>query len=344
MLWQSFETNPFDIRSKITNLVLEQHIPAVNDLTLQWRHNGRHGSQITSHGSQITIVYSTVYSGGDQRKHQISASLAFVWGIHRWPVNSPHKWPVTRKRFPFDDVSMSLLRDWNIPCLPVLSKERMSLPHDSPILLCDHPLSSTGYPGSIPLSILSQWTPVLSNKSHLPTATSGRYARYVPAVLRQLPGGFVKKTAAQCQRHQIYNKRHPSGEDHWGIWLCPWCRKQSSSRVCKDLGRPGNWRKCPPRTWTHRVGTKMSKIYHDDVIQWNHFPRYWPFVRGIHRLPVNYLTKTSDAELWCFLWLRLNKRLSKPRRWWFKTPSRSLWHHRIALSHNITVHKGKQFC
>ena len=52
-------------------------------------------SQITS----LTIVYSTVYSGVDQRKNQSSASLAFVRGIHRWPVNSPHKWPVTRKMF-----------------------------------------------------------------------------------------------------------------------------------------------------------------------------------------------------------------------------------------------------
>ena len=59
-------------------------------------------SQITS----LTIVYSTVYSRADQRKHQSSASLAFVWGIHRWPVNSPHKWPVTWKMFPFDGVIM----------------------------------------------------------------------------------------------------------------------------------------------------------------------------------------------------------------------------------------------
>ena len=58
-------------------------------------------SQITS----LTIVYSNV-SGADQRKHQSSASLAFVWGIHRGPVNSPHKWPVTRKMLPFDDVIM----------------------------------------------------------------------------------------------------------------------------------------------------------------------------------------------------------------------------------------------
>ena len=59
--------------------------------------------QITS----LTIVYSRVYSDADQRKHQSSASLAFVWGIHRRPVNSPHKWPVTRKMFPFDDVIIS---------------------------------------------------------------------------------------------------------------------------------------------------------------------------------------------------------------------------------------------
>ena len=66
-------------------------------------------SQITS----LTIVYSSVYSGGDQRKHQSSVSLAFVRGIHRRPVNSPHEWPVTRKVFPFDDVIMwpALSRD-----------------------------------------------------------------------------------------------------------------------------------------------------------------------------------------------------------------------------------------
>ena len=59
-------------------------------------------SQITS----LTIVYSTVYWGADQRKHQSSASLAFVPGMHRGPVKSPHKGPVTPKMFPFDDVIM----------------------------------------------------------------------------------------------------------------------------------------------------------------------------------------------------------------------------------------------
>ena len=63
---------------------------------------GAMASQITS----LAIVYSAVYSGAYQRKHQNSASLAFVRGIHRWPVNSPHKGSVTRKMFPVDDVIM----------------------------------------------------------------------------------------------------------------------------------------------------------------------------------------------------------------------------------------------
>ena len=67
--------------------------------------------------TQITggsIVYSTVCSGANQRKHQSPASLAFVRGIHRWPVNFPHKMTVTRKMFPFDDVIM-LLQDVTKP-------------------------------------------------------------------------------------------------------------------------------------------------------------------------------------------------------------------------------------
>ena len=73
---------------------------------------GAIASQITS----LTIVYSAIYSDAVQRKHQSSASLAFVWWIHRWPVNSPHKWPVTRKMFPFDDV---IMQNWQSVVLAV---------------------------------------------------------------------------------------------------------------------------------------------------------------------------------------------------------------------------------
>ena len=78
-----------------------------DSLTLMWHHYsnvimGSMASQITS----FTIVYSSVYSGANQRKHQSFASLALVRGIHRLPVNSPHKCPVTQKMLLFNDVIM----------------------------------------------------------------------------------------------------------------------------------------------------------------------------------------------------------------------------------------------
>ena len=72
-------------------------------------------SQITS----LTVVYSIVYSGVNQRKHQSSASLAFVREIHRGPVNFPQKWPVTRKMFPFDDVIIEFYGHFR--CLQIIS-------------------------------------------------------------------------------------------------------------------------------------------------------------------------------------------------------------------------------
>ena len=59
-------------------------------------------SRITS----LTIVYSIVYSGADQRNIKAPRHWP-LRGIHRWPVNSPHKWQVKRKMFPFDDIIMS---------------------------------------------------------------------------------------------------------------------------------------------------------------------------------------------------------------------------------------------
>ena len=63
-------------------------------------------SQITS----VSVVCSTVYSGADQRKHQSSASVAFVRGIHRWPMDSIRIGSVTWKMFPFDDTIMNLCK------------------------------------------------------------------------------------------------------------------------------------------------------------------------------------------------------------------------------------------
>ena len=77
---------------------------AIDDITspLQWRHNERDGVSNHWHLRCLLKCWFRLRS----KKHQSSASQAFVRGIHRWPVNSPHKRPVTRKMFPFDDVIM----------------------------------------------------------------------------------------------------------------------------------------------------------------------------------------------------------------------------------------------
>ena len=90
----------FDHRGEITMLSPAERTGFPN--SLQWRHNQCYG--VSNH--QRIDCFSTVCSRTDQRKHQSSMSLAFVRGIHRWPLNSPHKGPVTRKMFPFDDVML----------------------------------------------------------------------------------------------------------------------------------------------------------------------------------------------------------------------------------------------
>ena len=78
-------------------------------LPLQWRIMSAIASQITG----VSIVCTPVWSGADQWKHQSSASLAFVMGIYRWPMNSPNKGPVTRKMFPFDNIII-LVHIWQM--------------------------------------------------------------------------------------------------------------------------------------------------------------------------------------------------------------------------------------
>ena len=68
-------------------------------LASEWRHNERHG---VSYHRCLDCLRNPVCLCINQRKHQSSASLAFVRGIHRWSVNSPHKGPITWKMFPFD--------------------------------------------------------------------------------------------------------------------------------------------------------------------------------------------------------------------------------------------------
>ena len=91
----------------------------------------------------IAIVYSNVYSGADQRKHQSSASLAFVRRIHRGPVISSHKWPVTRKIFPFDDVIMPNHFLGSLPIVFACFGPTCKVENE--IILCIHYEENTGF-------------------------------------------------------------------------------------------------------------------------------------------------------------------------------------------------------
>ena len=85
---------------------------------------------------------------------------------------------------------------------------------------------------------------------------------------------------------------------------CCWCNPESC-------------RKC--LTWIHK-----NRCDHDDAIKWKLYPRYWPFVRGIHRSPVDSPHKGQwrRALTFSLIWMS-----EQSRRWWLKTPSRLLWRH-----------------
>ena len=114
-------------------------------------------SQITG----VPIVCSTVCSGANQRRHQSSVSLAFVRGIHRRPVNSPHKGLVMRNVFPFDDVIMSthklppqitLLKCWIYMNILSYSLARLSWGQLSPLYQDSHIPLPNG-PGQVKLPV-----------------------------------------------------------------------------------------------------------------------------------------------------------------------------------------------
>ena len=123
-IWVKFESNIkifiYIEENTFRNVVCKMAAPLSRPWYVKYIHYndvimGTKAYEVTS----LTIVYSSVYSGADERKHQSSASLAFVRGIHRWPVNSSHKEPVKRKIFPFDDIIMLQNYPFSVPFLPL---------------------------------------------------------------------------------------------------------------------------------------------------------------------------------------------------------------------------------
>ena len=101
----------------ISDIAIKLFTP--EDRYFLWHYNDVIMGVIASQITCLIIVCSMVYSDADQRKLQRSASLAFVRGIHRGLVNSPHKWPVRRKMFPFDDVIME--SQWCLSLFTILT-------------------------------------------------------------------------------------------------------------------------------------------------------------------------------------------------------------------------------
>ena len=238
---------------------------------------GTVASQITSR----TIVYTAVYSDADQSKHQSSASLAFVWGIHRGPVNSPHKWPVTRKMFPFDDVIINdrlqtaILSDncdSNHPHVPnsmilgqsalrkssVSQKRIIVFNRNSSKIFCSRAIAPIG---SKPIIFCrNEATMVFRSNSNMVAwyASPTVFIEHVTICATCIDDCLSIYPAVNCVR----------------IW----------SFVCSDSSNYLN--RCRlVVNWTLRNklwNRNTTKLVHDDVIKWKHFPRGWPFVRGIH--------------------------------------------------------------
>ena len=127
-----------------------------------------------------------------------------------------------------------------------------------------------------------------------------------------------------------------------------WLSHGTLTITCNDSCSPSP--PAVPCTW-HRTDQRATMIIpperirfvvitlfggmHDDVIKWKHFPHYWPFVRGIHRSPVNSPHKGQwRGALMFSLICALSKQSCG---WWFETPSRSLWRHHVAIVFGIDI-------
>ena len=84
-------------------LVMSIYRQTNHQWTLWWRHNGQDG--VSNHQHHHCWL-SYLFGRRSKKTSKLRVTGLCVRGIHRGPVNSPHKWPVTRKMFPFDEVIM----------------------------------------------------------------------------------------------------------------------------------------------------------------------------------------------------------------------------------------------
>ena len=141
--------------------------------SLRWRHNGR--DSVSNHQPHHCLL-KRLFRRRSKKTFKSSASPAFVWGIHRGPVNSPHKWPVTRKMFPFDDVIMSKYYQSNSQPTNQPTNQPNNLTTNKP---SNHPTNQR----------LHRWEPDLVESTWNIPDSKVRGANMGPIWGRQDPGG-----------------------------------------------------------------------------------------------------------------------------------------------------------
>ena len=151
----------------------------------------------------VSIVCATVGLVADQRK-QRSASLAFVHGIHRWPVNSPHKMPITRKMFPFDDVIMLA-----ILLSHIINKIDIQTPGTWPIRIHAFVTEKTWAPAQfLLLELGQQWYWFLN----VPTVPS-HYLNQCWLIIRKVLRIHVRAVSQKMSKMSILDRKLKFGND-----------------------------------------------------------------------------------------------------------------------------------
>ena len=99
---------------------------------------------------------------------------------------------------------------------------------------------------------------------------------------------------------------------HGNVWVCTAQAIQCNPAYTFQRHRNNDPKVCCPTREYNVDSITTSTQYHDDVIKWKHFPRYWPFVRGIHRSPVNSPHKGQwrGALMFSFICARINSRVN----------------------------------
>ena len=134
-----------------------------------------------------------------------------------------------------------------------------------------------------------------------------------------------RSLTAWWYQHRSCTRQYRNSHTYIYIYIYIYILFTSCLHVCYLYSRPYI---IDPRTvalWAARVSVMCTLLPHDDVIKWKHFPRYWPFVRGIHRSPVNSPHKGQwrGALTFSLIWAWINGLWG----WWFETPSCPLWLH-----------------